>query len=125
MNYTTEKQEKYVLVQVQEEKLNAYIAPELKSVFLAITNEGADSIILDLTQVRYTDSSGLSAILIANRLCNERNGVLVLVGVSEHVMKLITISQLEKILNILPTVEEGIDLVLMTSLERDLSAGEE
>jgi anti-anti-sigma factor len=124
MNYTTEKQEKYTLIQIQEEKLNAYIAPELKSMFVSLNAEGVDSFILDMSQVRYTDSSGLSAILVANRLCNELKGVLVLVGITEHVMKLITISQLEKILHILPTVPEAIDLALMTSLERDLMTEE-
>jgi anti-sigma B factor antagonist len=125
MQYTTEKQAQYSLITVQEEKLNANIAPELKSVFVALHSEGVDSVILDLSAVRYTDSSGLSAILIANRLCNEKHGALVLLGVTEHVLKLITISQLEKILNILPTMEEAVDFVMMTALERDLQEGGE
>lgn len=125
MHYTTETQEQYTLIKVQEEKLNANISPELKSVFVSLNNEGVDSFILDLSEVRYTDSSGLSAILIANRLCNEKRGALVIVGISEHVLKLITISQLEKILNILPTMEEATDFIMMTALERDLLEGED
>lgn len=125
MQYNTDKQDQYTLIKVQEEKLNAHLVPELKSIFVTLNNEGVHSFILDLSDVRYTDSSGLSAILIANRLCNESKGILVLIGVTEHVMKLIAISQLEKILHILPTQEEAVDLVLMTALERDLLEGEE
>ena len=76
--------------------------------------------VLDINGVKYMDSSGLSTLLIANRLCADESGMFVLVGAEEHVMKLIKISQLDKVLNILPTVEEGIDAVFMNELEQDL-----
>jgi anti-sigma B factor antagonist len=40
-------------------------------------------------------------------------------------MKLITISKLESVLNILPTVEEAIDRVFLHEIERDLTNKEE
>jgi anti-anti-sigma factor len=120
MNYSVETQEKYTIVKVDESKLDAAIAPELKSVFVAQSAEGASSFIVDLREIKYIDSSGLSAMLTANRICNEKQGTLVLVGPTEHVMKLIKISQLDKVLNILPTIEEAIDLVFMNDLEKDL-----
>lgn len=120
MKYSVDKQEKYTLLKLDEEKLDATISPELKSTFVSMNAEGTQSFIVDLGSVKYIDSSGLSAILIANRLCNEQNGTLVLVSVTEHVMKLIKISQLEGVLNILPTIEEGIDLVFMNDIEKDL-----
>ena len=122
MNYSTEKREKYTLIKIQEEKLNANLAPELKSVFVALSSEGFESFIVDLSEVRYVDSSGLSAILVGNRICNDKKGTLALTGINEHVQKLIKISQLEKVLNILPTTDECIDLVLMNALEKDLLA---
>ena len=44
---------------------------------------------------------------------------------SDHTMKLIKISQLDSVLNILPTVEEAVDAVFMNELENDLKEGEE
>ena len=41
---------------------------------------------------------------------------------SDHVMNLIKISQLDGVLNILPTVEEAIDAVLMAEIEDDLKS---
>lgn len=120
MTYTVDKQEKYTLLKLDETKLDATVSPELKSTFVTLNSEGTKSIVLDLANVKYVDSSGLSAILIGNRLCNEQQGALVLSSVSEHVMKLIKISQLEKVLNITPTVEEGIDLVFLNNLDSDL-----
>ena len=79
------------------------------------------NIILDLTETRYCDSSGLSSVLVANRLCKNDNGTLVLVGLQPSVRKLITISQLESVLQIVPTVSEAIDYLFMESIEKDLN----
>lgn len=126
MKHNIDKQEKYTIIRLEEEKLDATISPELKSIFVSLsTEENIANFIVDLSQVRYTDSSGLSAILIANRLCNDKEGTLVLAGVTEHVLKLIKISQLEKVLNILPTVAEAADLIFMNNLERDLLSEDE
>jgi anti-sigma B factor antagonist len=125
MKHSLDRQEKYTLVIVDEDKLDAAVAPDLKSIFVSQGAEGVGSFIVDLHLVRYIDSSGLSALLTANRICNEKEGTLVIVAPTEHVMKLIKISQLDKVLNILPTVEEAIDLVFMNDLERDLQNEEE
>lgn len=125
MKYSVDKQEKYTILKLDETKLDATLSPELKSTFVAMNAEGTRNFIVELSEVKYVDSSGLSAILIANRLCNDQNGTLVLVGVTEHVAKLIGISQLEKVLNMLPTEEEAIDLVLMNEIEQDLRSEED
>jgi anti-anti-sigma factor len=125
MKYSVDKQEKYTVLKLDEAKLDATLSPELKSTFVAMNTEGTRNFIVDLSEVKYVDSSGLSAILIANRLCNDQNGTLVLVGVTEHVLKLISISQLEKVLNMLSTEEEAIDLVLMNEVEQDLRSEED
>lgn len=120
MKYTIDKQEKYSLLSLHEEKLDSSIAPQLKSELITIHAEGIRNIILDLSDVKYTDSSGLSALLVGNRVIQEDNGIFILSGLTEHTMKLIKISQLESVLNILPTVEEAIDAVFMYELENDL-----
>ncbi|GAA0894567.1 hypothetical protein GCM10009122_42480 [Fulvivirga kasyanovii] len=125
MKYTIDKQEKYCLLKLHEEKLDSNIAPNLKSELITIHAEGAKNIILDLSGVKYTDSSGLSALLVGNRVIQENGGIFVLSGLSEHTMKLIKISQLDSVLNILPTVEEAIDAVFMNELENDLKQGED
>ena len=125
MKYTIDKKENYTVITIDEKKLDTTIAPDLKSEFVKLNAEGINNLILDLTNVKYTDSSGLSSILIANRLCNSSNGLLILTGLQDHVMKLITISKLESLLNILPTVEEGIDRIFLHEIERDLTNKED
>jgi anti-anti-sigma factor len=55
---------------------------------------------VDLSEVKYCDSSGLSALLVGNRISKEHNGSLTLFGLQPAVDKIITISQLDKVLNI-------------------------
>lgn len=120
MKYSVDKQEKYCLIKLSEEKLDSTLAPDFKSEILTMHAEGFRNLIIDLTEVKYVDSSGLSALLVGNRVCTESNGDFILSGINEHVQKLISISQLDKILNILPTVEEAVDHVYMSEIERDL-----
>jgi len=124
MKYSIDKQEKYTLLQLNETKLDATVSPQLKSEFVTLNAEGNKNIIADLSQVKYIDSSGLSAILIANRLCQDANGSFILAGVTDHVMKLIKISQLDTVLELVPTVEEAVDAVFMNEIEGDLSKGD-
>ncbi|MFN3840973.1 MAG: STAS domain-containing protein [Cyclobacteriaceae bacterium] len=120
MKYTIDKQEKYSLLRLHEEKMDSSVAPGLKSELITLHAEGVKNIILDLSEVKYTDSSGLSALLVGNRIIQEDGGIFILSHLSDHTMKLIKISQLDSVLNILPTVEESIDAVLMHEIERDL-----
>ena len=120
MKYTIDKQEKYALLKLHEEKLDSTVAPSLKSELITLHAEGVRNIILDLSEVKYTDSSGLSALLVGNRILQEDGGVFILASLSEHTLKLIKISQLDSVLTILPTVEESIDAVFMNELEQNL-----
>ncbi len=123
MKYTIDKQEKYSSLRLHEEKLDSSVAPQLKSELITLHAEGIHNVILDLTEVKYTDSSGLSALLVGNRIMQEDGGIFILANLSEHTMKLIKISQLDTVLNIIPTIEEAVDAVYMHQIEKDLKQG--
>ncbi len=120
MNFEIEQRDKVTIVKSKVDKLDALLAPELKSELVLINKGGAKNIVLDLTDTRYCDSSGLSAVLVANRLCRDSNGSFVLCGLQPTVEKLITISQLDAVLKITPTVNEAVDLVYMDEVERNI-----
>lgn len=120
MKFSIDKQEKHLIFKLDEEKLDSTLAPDIKSEFVTLNAEGQGNIVFDLTSTKYIDSSGLSAILVANRLCDNLNGKLVLAGVNEHVMKLFKISQLDSVIAMLPTVEEAIDRIFMDQIEQEL-----
>ncbi len=105
------KKENYTLLKILKEKLDTHIAPAVKSELVLISGNGENNIVMDLSNCRYCDSSGLSAILIANRLCKNSRGVFVLTGLQTAVERLISISQLDTVLNITDTVDKAEDLI--------------
>ncbi len=111
MEFKIEKLDKYTQIEVMVDKLDTHIAPSLKSELVLIAGNGEKNIILDLSNCRYCDSSGLSAILVANRLCKNANGTFVLSGLQTAVERLITISQLDTVLNITTTIDEAAKIV--------------
>ncbi|MBI9067505.1 MAG: STAS domain-containing protein [Salinivirgaceae bacterium] len=112
MEFKIEKLDNYTQIQVMIDKLDTHIAPSLKSELVLIAGNGEKNIVLDLSNCRYCDSSGLSAILVANRLCKNANGIFVLSGLQTAVERLITISQLDTVLNITNTVEEAAQIIV-------------
>lgn len=111
MSFQIDKTEKYTIIKLLVEKLDSNLAPSLKSELVVISTDGAKNIIIDLSDTRYCDSSGLSAILVANRLCKNSQGSFILTGLQESVKKLISISQLDTILNITTTVDEAKEML--------------
>lgn len=111
MSLKVEKHKNCMVVKIQAEKLDSIIAPDLKAHLVNINSDGAKNIILDLSDSRYCDSSGLSAILVGNRLCKNVGGKLMITGVREPIKKLILISQLDTILHSVESVDEGIKIL--------------
>lgn len=120
MKYSIDKQDRYAIMTLDVESLNSVVAPDLKSEFVIFRNEGIPNFILNLSNVKYVDSSGLSAILTGNRLW-KGTGTFILTGV-EHsaVKKLIEISRLDTILQVIPTISECVDYLYMEHLEKEL-----
>lgn len=117
-SYTIEELEKYTLIKVHEEKFTAKLSPELKAEMVVLNGKKIKNFIIDLEEVGYCDSSGLSVILVANRIAKENKGCLVLCNLNPTIMKLIEISQLTSVLNITPTFSEAVDYLFMDELER-------
>ncbi|NQZ75428.1 MAG: STAS domain-containing protein, partial [Ekhidna sp.] len=113
MQFTVDKYENYSIAKISQEKVDSTVAPELKSEFMDLAQDGVKSLIVDMGGVKYVDSSGLSALLVGNRSFGE-TGVFVLYNVTDHVMKLISISQLDKVMNIVASQEEAADAVLLS-----------
>ncbi len=109
--FKIEKFSNFTLIKVLVEKLDTHIAPTIKSELVLIAGNGEKNIIIDLSDSRYCDSSGLSAILVANRLCKNARGVFVLTGLQTAVERLISISQLDTVLNITSSLENAIEFI--------------
>ncbi len=107
MSFEIEKKEFYTLVKILSEKLDTNNAPDLKSQLVVISGQGEKNIVLDFISCKYCDSSGLRAVLVANRLCEEAIGACIISGLQPDVESIFRISMLHTVLLITKTVEEA------------------
>lgn len=122
MRYSVDKQDKFAIFSLHDENLNSLLAPSLKAQFRFLDDEGVQNVILDLNDVKYVDSSGLSAILLGHQLWNDNCGTFILTNVNNgYVKKLIEIAKLDAFLTIIPTIEESKEYILMAEIERELN----
>ena len=98
MTFEVQKKGNHTLIKVNSDRLDTNNAPDLKSELVVINNEGEKNIILNLENCTYCDSSGLRAILVANRLCEDAIGAFILCGLQPDVDNLIKISMLHTVL---------------------------
>lgn len=111
MKYTIDKSTDIVKFRLEEENLNSLIAPGLKSEFIILRNEGVKNLILDMSEVKYVDSSGLSSILTANRLWKNYGNFILSEIKNDFVNRLIEISRLDSILIISDNINEAEEII--------------
>lgn len=119
MKFTIDRHERYVVITPHEEVLDGVTAPKIKSEFVLLNTDGQRNIVLDLSQVKSADTSGLRCALTAHRLCNTAKGVFVICCANQEIMQLVELSNLQDVLNVVPTYSEAEDLIFMEELERE------
>lgn len=107
MKFEVTKNTHYTVLKLKERKLDVSASPELKGEFILLCRPTLKSLVVDLTDVEYCDSSGLSALLIAERQMRGHGGKVSLVGVHKKVMALLKISQLDRVFQIFDTVAKA------------------
>ncbi|MFA5833667.1 MAG: STAS domain-containing protein [Bacteroidota bacterium] len=107
MKFDVTKNGSSAIITLKERKLDVSVSPELKGEFILLCRPTLKSLVIDLTAVEFCDSSGLSALLIADRQMRQHNGEIKLVGVHKKVLSLLKISQLDKVFPIFDSVAKA------------------
>ena len=103
MKFDVEKNGTAVTVKLKGRKLDSAVSSELKGEFLLLCKPKVETLIVDLEEVDFCDSSGLSALLIAERKMREHGGKVRLLNVNEKISSLLKISMLDRIFEIRET----------------------
>ncbi len=108
-NFELKKVNNIAIFKLNEKRFDASIAGLVKGEFtILLQAEEIHKLILDLSEVEYCDSSGLSAILLGFRIIQTNEGHIRIASPQKSVRTLIEISQLDRILPICLTVQEAI-----------------
>ncbi len=97
MKFEVEKNAASAKLTLKEKKLDSTIASQLKGEFVLLCTPKLKTLIVDLAEVEFCDSSGLSALLIAERKMKEHGGTVRLLHVHKKVMSLLKISMLDRL----------------------------
>ena len=109
MKFDVMKNGKATILKLSGRKLDASNCSELKAEFLVLCKpKVTHTLVVDMEEVQFCDSSGLSALLIADRAMREHGGKVHLVHVHKKVMDLMKISQLDRVFTINGTVDDAL-----------------
>ena len=109
MNLDIVTQNNLAIVRIVESEINSEKSPEFKTELLRLVTEGYINILVNLGMVSYVDSSGLGALLFGRRQVVPLDGDLKLTCLSDNVMAMIKIAQLDRVFDIFDTEEEAIE----------------
>jgi anti-sigma B factor antagonist len=89
-------------------EVDVYSAPALKEKLTELLKSGAKSLVVDLSDVAFLDSTGLGALVEARAATSEAGGTLPIVCGQERILKLFTITGLDGVFDIYPTVDDAL-----------------
>jgi anti-sigma B factor antagonist len=90
-----------------EGEVDLRTAPQLRIMLLDVLDRKAARIILDLSGVRYIDSSGVGTIVELKRRAMQTDSKVVLVGLQPRVRSLFEITRLDKFFIITDSLDEA------------------
>ncbi|MCF0191199.1 MAG: STAS domain-containing protein [Marinilabiliaceae bacterium] len=105
MGFEVSKKDGYAIIRTNESNLDAHTVPQLNSELVILSGQQTKNMILDLTECDYCDAAGLSALMIAHRLCKE--GKLILCGLTPGVERMISIQRFDPPLIIVADLVEA------------------
>lgn len=107
MQLKTEEVGDIVQIVIEEERMDAHNSGAFKEQMLALFDEGKCNLIIDLSSVRFVDSSGLGALVSGFKNASAREGSLKLCGLQPQVRSMFELTRLHRVFEIFATIEEA------------------
>ena len=89
-------------------EIDVYTAPRLRERLIEMVNSGEKNVIVDLGRVEFLDSTGLGVLVGRLKLARTRGGSMRLVGTDDRVLKVFSITGLDKVFEIHPDVDSAL-----------------
>lgn len=108
MRYTLDHEDNYATLVLHESRLDATTSGDFKAELLLHTRSDVEVMFIDLGEVVFCDSTGLSALLLAHREMKTAGGAAIFIGLGEQMQNLVKLTQLDRVLYIYDTREEAL-----------------
>jgi len=107
MQLNITEQGNLVRINIEEERMDAHNSGELKEQMLQLFDEGKSNLIIDLSAVRFIDSSGLGALVSGFKNASARDGSLKLCCLQPQVRSMFELTRLHRVFEIYNSAEEA------------------
>ncbi|OIK10881.1 anti-sigma factor antagonist [Bacillus sp. MUM 13] len=110
MNINIDVQDNNSQVEVQVKgEIDAYTAPKLRESLFPLSEQNQISLVIDLSEVSYMDSTGLGVFVGLFKSVKAHDGNFRLIGLSERLRRLFDITGLADIIDIKSSAEGGLE----------------
>jgi anti-sigma B factor antagonist len=96
-----------LVISPREERLDAAAAGEFKVQMLGFIEQGHAKLVINLGQVNFMDSSGLTAIVTALKSLGKRGGQLAVSNVSDSLQALFRMTRLDQVFKVYASEQEA------------------
>jgi anti-sigma B factor antagonist len=107
MNFTHNQQGQAALFALEGSLLGERDRVDLKNQFMDYIEKGVSHFLIDLSQLKHINSTGLGVFITLYTKVRAKQGEMVLVNPSENIVNLLTITKLTSVFAIVDTPEQG------------------
>ena len=108
MDLRSRSEDNLQVVSVLDNRIDAAVAIEFKDAMRASTDGGSETVVLDLSQVQFIDSSGLGAIVASMKhMGASRN--LALAGLTPTVENVLRLTRMDSVFSVFSTLDGALD----------------
>ncbi|MDR0926442.1 MAG: STAS domain-containing protein [Ignavibacteria bacterium] len=108
MNFQVETRDNYSIFTIFDETIEGKSASELKAKILLVAQPDIKALIIDLSNVKVIDSSGLGALLLAHRQLNQHKIPVILVGMQDFIKELLKITHIDELFKYSDCISDAI-----------------
>jgi anti-anti-sigma regulatory factor len=124
MDFKIDTKEKIVVVTPELKELDANLSDDFIETLTSLQSLEGRNLILDMSLVQTADDIGVKAILTVYHAQYDSGRSCAITGLNSTLTKTLTTAD-DSVQNVVPTLLEAIDMVMMEELERELLEGEE
>jgi anti-anti-sigma factor len=112
MKHSVSTRKELTILKLEEQVFDVRYADCFKATINSmVSNEASKNVIIDFSQVKAIDSSGIGSMLLAHQLANSSDGLAIFVSLCQQIKDLLKLTNLDKQLYIFSSINEVMTLI--------------
>lgn len=109
MQFLLDHRDNTVIFHIKDRTIESQVSAEFKAKILIHAQPDIDALIINMDSVEAIDSSGLGALLLANRQLKDHAIPVILVGVKSFVRSLMSMTHIDEVFEFFDTIDEALE----------------